>query len=206
MELVLASRNRKKVEELKKIIESCGLAGKDTTVTVRTPDEFPQCGDVEEDGDTFEANAVKKAVYIHECTKMISVADDSGIAADALGGAPGVFSARYAGEHANDQKNLQKLLKEMEGVPPEKRSARFVCCIALATPNGVKTFMGYVEGTIGTGPRGENGFGYDPVFYPTGHNRTFAEMSDQEKNSMSHRGRALEELKKYIKAKGADLL
>ncbi|MBI5664078.1 MAG: XTP/dITP diphosphatase [Nitrospirae bacterium] len=202
MDIILASRNKKKIQELKSIIEACGFAGKDATVTIHTPDEFPQCEEVEEDGATFEANAVKKAVYIFECSGMTAVADDSGLEVDALGGAPGVFSARYAGEVTDDWANLEKLLREMEGVPDEKRGARFVCCIALATRSGIKTFLGHVDGRLGTTPRGEKGFGYDPVFYPEGHDRTFAEMTDEEKSSMSHRGRALRELQTYLKEQG----
>lgn len=199
MDIILASRNKKKIEELKSIIEACGFSGKDVSVNIHTPDEFPQCEEVEEDGDTFEANAIKKAEYIYKCSGITAVADDSGLEVDALGSAPGVFSARYAGEVTDDWANLKKLLKEIQGVPDEKRGARFVCCIALANQDGVKTFTGYVEGRIGTEPRGAKGFGYDPVFYPEGHDRTFAEMGDDEKNSMSHRGRALKKLQNYLK-------
>ncbi len=193
MEIVLATKNRKKIEEIKKICDTIG-----TDFKIYTLDDFPEYQDVEEDGDTFEANAVKKAVYISKRTGMTALADDSGLEVDALNGAPGVFSARYAGEPADDSANLEKLLQEMKNVPPEKRKARFVCCIAMASGDEVRTFHGYVKGTIGTGPRGENGFGYDPVFYPEGRDRTFAEMSDSEKNALSHRGAALRELQKYL--------
>lgn len=202
MDIILASRNKKKIEELKNIIQACGFSGKDASVNIHTPDEFPRCEEVEEDGATFEANAIKKAAYIFKCSGMTAVADDSGLEVGALDGAPGVFSARYAGEVTDDWANLKKLLIDMEGVPDEKRGARFVCCIALATRSGIKTFMGHVEGRIGTEPRGKKGFGYDPVFYPEGHNRTFAEMTDEEKSSMSHRGRALMELQSYLKKQG----
>ncbi len=197
MDIVLASRNKKKIGELKHIIESSGIAG-DESINILTPDDFPACGEVEEDGITFEANAAKKARYIAECSGLISIADDSGIEVDALDGAPGVYSARYAGEDADDRANLEKMLHEMKDVPEENRQGRFVCCIALVSGGEVKTFMGYVEGVIGTEKRGENGFGYDPVFYPEGHSRTFAEMSNEEKHSMSHRGRALGELQKHL--------
>ena len=202
MDIVLASRNKKKIDELKNIIEACGFTGKDAAVNIHTPDEFPQCEEVEEDGATFEANAIKKASYIFKCSGMTALADDSGLEVDALDGAPGVFSARYAGEVTDDWANLEKLLTEMKDIPDTKRGARFVCCIALATRSGIKTFMGQVEGRIGTGPRGAKGFGYDPVFYPEGHDRTFAEMSDHEKSSMSHRGRALRALQTYLKEQG----
>jgi XTP/dITP diphosphohydrolase len=193
MDIVLATKNRKKIEEIKKI---CNVMG--TATRIYTLDDFPAYEDVVEDGDTFEANAVKKAVSISKSTGMTAVADDSGIEVDALDGSPGIFSARYAGEHADDKANLNKLLREMNDVPHEKRGARFVCSIAMADRDEVKTFTGYVEGRIGTEPKGDNGFGYDPVFYPKGHDRTFAEMNDKEKNAMSHRAMALRQLQKYL--------
>ena len=193
MDIVLATKNRKKIEEIKKICSVMGTASR-----IYTLDDFPSYEDVVEDGDTFEANAVKKAAYISKCTGMTAVADDSGLEVDALNGEPGVFSARYAGESSDDRANLEKLLKEMENVSPGKRKARFVCCIAMASQDGVETFLGYVEGRIGEEPRGENGFGYDPVFYPEGHDSTFAEMNDDEKNALSHRGEALRKLQKYL--------
>ncbi len=205
MRIILASRNKKKIRELKKIIEEGILSGPDEEVNILTPDDFPECEEVEEDGDTFEANAVKKAVYVSQCSGLTAVADDSGIMVDALNGAPGVYSARYAGDDSNDMANNRKLLDELKDVPDEKRTARFVCCIALESDGEVKTFRGTVEGMIGRENRGENGFGYDPLFYPEGHDRTFAEMNDDEKNSMSHRGRALRELQIYLKEKGVKL-
>ena len=194
MDIVLATRNRKKAEEMKKIIEQWAVP----FVNIFTLNDFPECPDVEEDGNTFEENAIKKAVHASKCTGIIAIADDSGLEVDALNGAPGVFSARYAGESADDRANLEKLLKEMEHIPYEKRSARFVCCIAIASLNEVKTFFGYVKGRIGTEPRGKKGFGYDPVFYPEGYDITFAEMSEEEKNAISHRYKALKELQKYL--------
>jgi XTP/dITP diphosphohydrolase len=202
MNIVLATRNKKKIEEIRKIMGEV-ISGEG--INILTPDDFPQCLEVEEDGNTFEANAVKKALYISECTGMISIADDSGLEVDALNGAPGVFSARYAGENADDMANCMKLLREMKGVPHDKRSARFVCCIAIAAEGEVRTFSGFVEGTIGTEMRGEKGFGYDPLFYPSGYDRTFAEMDEDEKNALSHRGKALKALQEYIKEKGAIL-
>ena len=199
MNIVLATRNRKKIEEIKKIMSET-FSG--TDIKILTPDDFPQCLEVEEDGKTFEANAVKKAVYISKCTGMTAIADDSGLEVYALNGAPGVFSARYAGESANDSANCEKLLYEMRGLPDERRKARFACCIAVASGDDVKTFLGYAEGKIGTEPIGDKGFGYDPLFYPEGHSRTFAAMSDDEKNALSHRGKALAELQKYLKEEG----
>jgi XTP/dITP diphosphohydrolase len=193
MELVLATRNKKKVEEIKRITE--GLQ-----IVVLTLDDFPDCPDVEEDGMTFEANAVKKAVTVANYTGKPSLADDSGLEVYALNGAPGVLSARYAGEGADDIKNVLKLLKDMMGIG--ERKARFVCCIALAFPDGkVKTFLGHSEGAIGTEPRGHNGFGYDPVFFPQDNVRTFAEMRDDEKDAISHRGKALRLLLLFFKQK-----
>lgn len=202
MDIILASRNKKKIRELKKIIEEGIAAQEERTVNILTPDNFPQCEEVEEDGETFEANAIKKAVYVAKCSGLTAIADDSGIEVDALNGEPGVYSARYAGENSDDMANNRKLLDELKDVPDENRTARFACCIALASGNEVITFMGHVEGKIGRENRGENGFGYDPLFFPEGHDRTFAEMTDDEKHSMSHRGRALAKLQEYLKDKG----
>ncbi len=192
MEIVIATRNRKKVEEIKRITEGM-------PITLLTLDDFPGCPDVEEDGVTFEENAIKKAVAIAKFTGKYALADDSGLEVYALGGAPGIKSSRYAGYETNDKKNIEKLLQEMRFIEKEKRGARFVCCIVLASPKGdIKTFYGDVEGIIGTEARGKGGFGYDPVFYPAGYERTFAEMSDKEKDALSHRGKALRKLKKYL--------
>lgn len=193
MTIVLATRNKKKVEEISRIFEGYDIC----FVAV---DSFPGCPEVEEDGKTFRQNAVKKAVHIARYTGCPAIADDSGLEVKALGRAPGVFSARYAGEDSNDRKNLMKLLGQMRGLKGEDRQARFVCCIALALPDGkCKTFTGYAEGRIAKKPKGFNGFGYDPVFYPSGRRRTFAEMSDAEKDAISHRGKALGRLCIYLK-------
>jgi XTP/dITP diphosphohydrolase len=193
MDIVLATRNKKKIEEMKRIIA-------DLSISIRTLDDFLGCPEVEEEGITFEENAVKKALTVAQYTGEPSIADDSGLEVYALNGAPGTLSARYAGEDANDRKNIEKLLFEMRSIADEKRGARFVCCIALAFPDGkVKTFTGYVEGRIGSEPRGIHGFGYDPVFCPQGYRRTFAEMTDNEKDALSHRGKALNELQKYLR-------
>ena len=193
MTIVLATRNKKKVEEIGRIFEGYDIR-------FLTLDSFPGCPDVEEDGKTFRQNAVKKAVQVAKYTGCLAIADDSGLEVKALGGAPGVFSARYAGVDADDGKNLNKLLLEMKGLNNEHREARFVCCIALALPDGhCKTFSGYAKGNIAKKTRGFNGFGYDPAFYPAGHGRTFAEMSDTEKDALSHRGKALKRLYIYLK-------
>jgi len=194
MKVVIASKNRKKVEEIKKIFSTIGIE-----CEIHTLDEFPQVGKVEEDGHTFKENAIKKALHVSKTTGMIAIADDSGLEVEALGGAPGVKSARYSGPGADDRSNNEKLLRELEGIPDEQREARFVCCIALADGNNVQTFEGYVKGKIGHTPRGSNGFGYDPLFYPEGYDRTFAEMTDEEKNAISHRAMALKLLGEYLK-------
>jgi XTP/dITP diphosphohydrolase len=193
MDVVLATKNRKKIEEMKMILGVMGTAPR-----VYTLDDFPAYQEVKEDGNTFEENAVKKAVYIYQSTGMTAIADDSGLEVEVLNKAPGVLSARYAGEFSDDRRNIEKLLEEMRGVPLNKRNSRFVCCIALACPDEVKTFNGYIQGTITREPRGEKGFGYDPVFIPEGHVRTFAEMDENEKNAISHRSMALKELQKYL--------
>jgi XTP/dITP diphosphohydrolase len=198
MELVLATRNKKKIEEITRIL-------KDLPVRLYTLDDFPGCPEVVEDADSFEGNAVKKAKAVSGYTQKPALSDDSGLEVYALKNAPGVLSARYAGENADDQRNVDKLLSELSVAGDEKRGARFVCCIALSFPDGgVETFVGAVEGRIGEERRGSNGFGYDPVFYPEGHSTTFAEMSAGEKDSLSHRGRALENLRAYLRAALAD--
>lgn len=193
MTIVLATRNRKKVDELTRMFSGC-------EIRFLALGSFPGCTEVVEDGKTFRANAVKKAVHVSKFTGCPSIADDSGLVVPALGGAPGVFSARYAGNDADDRKNLRKLLKDMENLKGEERAARFVCCIALALPDGkFKTFTGHVEGRIGKKPMGFNGFGYDPIFCPSGHEMTFAEMTDSEKDAMSHRGKAMRKLYTYLR-------
>lgn len=178
------------MEELKRI--AAGLP-----VLFFTLDDFPSCPDVVEDGAAFEENAVKKALSAARCSGKPALADDSGLEVAALGGAPGVLSARYAGEGADDSRNVEKLLSALRGV--DKREARFVCCIAFALPDGkVHIFHGVIDGCIGEEPRGSLGFGYDPVFYPAGSSRTFAEMGSEEKDSVSHRGMALEEFRRFI--------
>jgi XTP/dITP diphosphohydrolase len=192
MEIVLATRNKKKIEEIRRITA-------DLPVTIRSLADFPDCPETVEDRGTFEGNATKKAVEICRCTGKVALADDSGLAVDALGGAPGVYSARYAGEGANDVRNNEKLLLELRAVPPAKRTAHFVCCMALAFPDGeVMTFLGQASGSIAMEPKGKTGFGYDPVFLPDGFTRTFAEMSGEEKDQLSHRGKALEKLAQFL--------
>jgi XTP/dITP diphosphohydrolase len=193
MTIVLATRNKKKVEELTRIFS--GYA-----IRFLTLDSFPGCPEVVEDGATFRQNALKKAIQVSRFTGCPSIADDSGLEVPALGGAPGILSARYAGKGANDRKNLRKLLKDMANFAGAARDARFVCCIAFALPEGThKTFTGYAKGKIGEKPRGFNGFGYDPIFLPSGGQRTFAEMTEAEKDVVSHRGKAMRKLYAYLR-------
>lgn len=183
MKLVLATRNRHKLVEIRDIF---GHAG----VELVSVSDFPGLQDVEEDGDTFEANARKKAVAVATAAGVWAMADDSGLEVDALGGAPGVRSARYAGEPVDYAANNRKLLQELQGAA--ERRARFRCVIALASPDGAcRTVQGSCEGTIAEAGRGEQGFGYDPLFVPDGYARTFAEMDAGEKNRISHRSVAL---------------
>ncbi len=194
MEIVLATRNKKKIEEIRRITV-------DLPVTILSLDDFPACPETVEDKETFEGNAIKKAVEVCAYTGKLSLADDSGLEVEALGGAPGVYSARYAGGSGggNDVKNYEKLLNELKTVPEEQRRARFVCCMALAFPDGqVRTFFGYAKGRIGMKPKGNTGFGYDPVFLPQGFMKTFAEMTGEEKDKLSHRGKAIEKLAEFI--------
>ena len=158
---------------------------------------FKQLPEAVEDGATFEENAIKKALHYSPHVPGLLFADDSGLEVDALNGAPGVFSARYGGENASDQGNVEKLLREVQGAT--KRSARFRCVIALAK-NGklMTTVAGEVDGRITKSPRGENGFGYDPIFIPEGFEETFAELPSETKNAVSHRAKAVAELVRYF--------
>ena len=192
MEILLGTNNPDKVREIRRFLQ-------DLPVKIVTPQDLGLKAEIPETGKTFEENARLKARFWWEKTKKWVLADDSGLEVDILGGAPGVLSSRYAGEDATYEDNWKKLLKELKNVPLEKRKARFRCVMILVSPEG-KEFRveGKVEGYIIEEPRGEKGFGYDPVFYYPPRRRTFAEMSLEEKNSLSHRGEALREVKKLI--------
>lgn len=184
MHIVLATRNQHKKQELIAL-----LRGLD--ITIRTLDDFPEAPEVVEDGDTCEANAMKKAVEIAQYTGLTAVADDTGLEVDALGGRPGVFAARYAGEQATYEDNCRKLLQELQGVPAGRRSGRFVTVAAIATPEGRRlSVKGVLEGMIAEQPTGSHGFGYDPVFVLPEYGRTLAQLSPEVKNQISHRARA----------------
>ena len=184
--LVLATRNRKKLAELEQLLEGTGIE-------ILGLDEFPQIPEVHEDGKTFAENAVKKARTVAEATGIVALADDSGLEVDALGGKPGVYSARFAGEHGDDAANNAKLLELMRNVPEGQRKARFRCVVAIAVPGGeVHLVEGACEGHIGYEPKGDYGFGYDPLFVVEEFGKTMAELPPEVKNRISHRGRALE--------------
>jgi XTP/dITP diphosphohydrolase len=191
--IVAATLNKNKVREIEAITGGFGFR-----VITRGEAGVPDI-DIIEDGETFEENSLIKAREIMRLCGMAAVADDSGIAVDALGGAPGIFSARYAGEECDDKKNRDKLLAALLGVPYEKRTARFVSVISLVRPDGKEIVArGESEGHIIFEERGENGFGYDSLFVPLGYDKTYAELSPEEKNKISHRARALSLLKVKI--------
>ncbi len=190
MHIVLASANTGKVAEITDLLREL-----DAGLQVFGLGDFPDIGPIPEPGETFEANALYKARYVCQRTGLVSLADDSGLEVDVLNGAPGVYSARYSGEQATDETNNAKLLKAMAGVKDEDRRARFCCVLAAVAPNGEQLVLhGTWEGQIATSPRGEQGFGYDPVFIDKKSGRTAAEMSREEKSSRSHRGQALRKL------------
>ena len=196
--IILASINSHKVEEIKNIL-------KDINIEVKSLKEENIDIDIIEDGTTFEENAMKKAKGIADYLKLrgeenfIVMADDSGIEVDYLNGAPGVYSARYAGEHGNDDMNNEKLLRELKDVPEDKRTGRFVCQIVLVDSNNKElSIRGEVEGKILKEINGAGGFGYDPLFYYEPLNKSFGELSSEEKNKVSHRAKALNELKQRI--------
>ena len=194
-EIILATRNLHKAGELKTM-----LRGMD--VTVLTLDELP--GDIElrEDHDSFEGNALQKARIVHHQTKGIALADDSGLEVFYLNGRPGVFSARYAGAKATDELNNKKLLQEMRGVAPRRRRAQFRSVLALVGHDLEELTVGICPGTLGETPRGTNGFGYDPIFIPDGFTKTYAELSAEEKNLISHRAKSFALMVQVIKSKG----
>ena len=194
--LVLATANRHKVIELSRI-----LAAGHVDVRVSSLAEFPGAPDVAETGATFAANALLKAHAIAKFTGLPAVADDSGICVDALNGMPGVLSARWSGRHGDDEANLRLLLAQLADVPDERRGAQFVCAAALVLPGGREHVSeGVVSGRVIRELRGQNGFGYDPIFVPSSANITTAEMDPADKDRISHRGKALRGLAPVIAA------
>ena len=189
--VVLASRNQKKIVEVRRILAEVG-----STIELLGLDDLDiDVEDVPETGATFMANALIKARSVVEQTGFAALADDSGLVVDALNGMPGVLSARWAGRHGDDDANLELVINQISDVPDERRGGGFVCAVALVRPGGVVIESeGIVRGRLLREPAGENGFGYDPIFVPDGYTVTTAQMSAAEKDSLSHRGRALRAL------------
>lgn len=192
-EIVLATRNRHKGAELAALLGDLGIR-------IRTLDEFPHVPEVVEDGATCEANAIKKAREVASATGLPAVADDTGLEVDALNGRPGVYAARYAGEHATYEDNCRKLIQELHGVPPTRRTARFitVAALVLSSGGGVQVAAGELSGTITETSVGSKGFGYDPVFFVPELGKTLAELTPDEKNRISHRAKAFLKLRDLL--------
>jgi XTP/dITP diphosphohydrolase len=196
--VVLATRNLHKLDEVRRILVAAGASVDLVSVAL-----FPDVPDVVETGLTFAENAVLKVTATATATRLPAIADDSGLAVDALNGMPGVFSARWAGRHGDDAANLELLLRQVADVPDPRRGAAFVCAAALATPSGGTVVEeGRLTGRLAHEPRGAYGFGYDPVFVPDGESRTTAEMSPAEKDAVSHRGRAFRALAAHLRTVG----
>ncbi len=191
--LVLATKNRDKIREIREILA-------DLPIEIKSTEDFPGMPDVVEDGATLEENAVKKAREFHQFTGLPALADDTGLEVEALNGAPGVYSSRFAGEEASYADNREKLLREMAHIPDGKRDARFRCVVAFVDGEQVLTVEGIVRGEITRTPAGSDGFGYDPVFYVPELGRTFAEIDLNTKNQISHRGIAFRKMKEKLKA------
>jgi len=186
--LVLATRNSGKIKELEALLSGLGFA-------VLGLSAFPDIGEIEETGATFTENALLKARAVAQATGLVALADDSGLAVDALSGAPGVYSARYSGQGATDETNNLKLLEALKGVPEQRRGCRFVSVVAACAPNGAQLLAeGRWEGQVLSSPRGTSGFGYDPLFLDLELGKSAAELAPAEKNARSHRGRALRAL------------
>jgi XTP/dITP diphosphohydrolase len=193
-ELLVATNNAGKVVELSQLLSGFPLR-------LRLLGEFPDIDEAEETGETFAENATIKALHYSARSGLLTLSDDSGLAVDALGGAPGVYSARYAGREATYAERISKLLAELDATGDEERCARFVCVIAVADPSdgALHTFEGTCAGRIARAPRGTGGFGYDPLFIPDGHDRTFGELPAEVKHTLSHRARALEQAVRHLR-------
>ena len=192
MEIIAATKNKGKVREIRRALRGLGLK-------IYSLNDFSDSPEIEENGKTFTENALKKARFYSEYFGKITIADDSGLEVDALKGWPGVFSARYAGKGASDREKNQKLLREMEGIRISKRGARFKCVMAMVSQEGKeKVVEGSCRGRIGFRAVGRKGFGYDPLFIVPQYGKTMAQLTLEEKNKVSHRGKALKKLKKII--------
>ena len=192
MEVLIASKNRDKIEEIRSILNFPNMC-------LLSLDDFPGVPEIIEDGNSLYENALKKASVCAEFTGLPTVSDDTGLEVDALDGSPGIVSARYAGERASYEENVKKLLSDMSNVPEDRRTAKFRCVAIFYHSGGIVSEEGAVEGIILDECRGAGGFGYDPVFFITGKGKTFAEMSQEEKNAISHRGKAFRKLHERIK-------
>ncbi|GGY29125.1 RdgB/HAM1 family non-canonical purine NTP pyrophosphatase [Streptomyces omiyaensis] len=193
--LILATRNAGKITELHAILADAGL-----DLELVGADAYPEIPDVKETGVTFAENALLKAHALAQATGLPAVADDSGLCVDVLNGAPGIFSARWAGTHGDDKANLELLLAQLGDIADEHRAAHFACAAALALPDGTERVVeGRMEGTLRHEPTGTNGFGYDPVLQPAGHDVTCAELTPAEKNAISHRGKAFRALAPVVR-------
>ncbi len=193
-EAIIATHNPGKVKEFKEILEPKGY-------DVKSLAEIGFTEEIEETGHTFEENAILKSEAVAKAVNKMVIADDSGLSIDNLGGKPGVYSARYAGEQKDDQANIDKVLSELKGIEKEQRTARFRCALAVSIPGAeTKTVEGHVEGYIAEEPRGEYGFGYDPIFIVKDKDKTMAELTSDEKNKISHRADALKKLSKLLEA------
>jgi XTP/dITP diphosphohydrolase len=194
LEIIIATRNRGKVREIRKSLKGLGLK-------IYSLNDFSDVPQIEEDGKSFTENALEKGRFYSKYFGRLTVADDSGLEVDSLKGLPGIYSARYAGEGASDRENNQKLLREMEGIPVSKRGARFKCILGIVSPDGREAVAeGSCRGRIGFKEVGRKGFGYDPVFVLPQYGKTMAQLSLEEKNKVSHRGKALRKLKRIIGA------
>jgi XTP/dITP diphosphohydrolase len=195
LRLVLATRNAHKVTELRAILADAGL-----TAELLGADAFPEVPDVPETGVTFAENALLKAHALAQATGLPALADDSGLCVDVLGGAPGIFSARWSGRHGEDRANLKLLLAQLREIDEPHRGAHFACAAAFALPDGTERVTeGRLRGTLRREPAGSGGFGYDPILQPDGESRTCAELTAAEKNAISHRGRAFRELAPLVR-------
>ena len=199
MKLVLATQNSGKISEFRQILadKSC--------ISMRSLLDYPTVPDINENRSTFAGNSIKKAIEVSKHTETATLAEDSGLEVDALNGNPGILSARYAGKNATSDQLISKVLKELEGTPDTKRTARFRCAIALVIPSCtdgmvIEVVEGICEGKITFQKQGEDGFGYDPIFVPLGYNQTFAELGTEIKNKISHRAKALKLITKIILA------
>jgi XTP/dITP diphosphohydrolase len=190
--IVLATRNKHKTEEIKTIL-------RDLRLEILTLNDFPDVPVLKEEGSTFRENSLQKAHAVHLYTKIPALADDSGLEVFFLNGRPGVISARYAGDGATDEENNEKLLGQLRGVAPRRRGAQFRAVLTLFGDNGTEVTEGICPGRLAELPRGTNGFGYDPIFIPDGFSRTYAELTAEEKNLISHRARALAAMRQVLR-------